>query len=265
MNKTAFLCGCGFGNRIGLTPNEAADLTAVREFADTLRKLGGPARLLGDQIDKAAQLAVASLSPEAKADKKHAFETFLVSFDAVPDTVRTLISDEAWQWFSLGHLVYRTSIAKVLKHDADSETAALKSIAGNLAMPQPLKQMFEKFLTEARKTKDPSRCFNAANAFSRTAYLVLDDNSSPRHAGVPSIEPPPSKVFIGHGRSTAWKDLKEFLVERMNLNYEEFNRESTAGITTKERLMEMLEQCSIAFLIMTAEDEQSDEIGRAHV
>lgn len=66
------------------------------------------------------------------------------------------------------------------------------------------------------------------------------------------------KVFIGHGRSSLWRDLSHFLSERLKLDWDEFNRESTAGISIKERLETMLDQASFAFLIMTAEDEHSD-------
>ena len=34
-----------------------------------------------------------------------------------------------------------------------------------------------------------------------------------------------NKVFIGHGRSVIWKELKDFLEDRLNLEWEEFNRE----------------------------------------
>lgn len=65
-------------------------------------------------------------------------------------------------------------------------------------------------------------------------------------------------VFIGHGGSPAWKDLKDFLVDRLDLKYEEFNRQPVAGLSTKERLLEMLDTCCFAFLVMTAEDEGPD-------
>jgi predicted nucleotide-binding protein len=66
------------------------------------------------------------------------------------------------------------------------------------------------------------------------------------------------KVFIGHGRSLMWRDLSHFLADRLKLDWDEFNRESTAGISIKERLETMLDQASFAFLIMTAEDEHVD-------
>lgn len=70
--------------------------------------------------------------------------------------------------------------------------------------------------------------------------------------------PGKGRIFIGHGRSSAWRDLKDFITERLGLDYEEFNRESVAGRATKERLQEMLDAASFAFLVMTAEDEHAD-------
>lgn len=65
-------------------------------------------------------------------------------------------------------------------------------------------------------------------------------------------------IFIGHGRSVVWKELKDFLKDRLNLNWDEFNRESTAGVATSERLQEMVDSSKFAFIVMTAEDEHSD-------
>ena len=67
-----------------------------------------------------------------------------------------------------------------------------------------------------------------------------------------------SKVFIGHGRSPLWRELKDFIADRLRLEWDEFNREPTAGLTTSERLHEMLDQAAFAFLVMTAEDEHAD-------
>ena len=65
-----------------------------------------------------------------------------------------------------------------------------------------------------------------------------------------------TKVFIGHGRSPLWRELKDFIVDRLNLPVDEFNRVPVAGITNIDRLREMLDTASIAFLLMTGEDEQ---------
>ena len=72
-----------------------------------------------------------------------------------------------------------------------------------------------------------------------------------------------NKVFIGHGRSHEWKDLRRFLVDRLRLDCVDFNSEPVAGYSTKDRLQEILESAVFAFLVMTGEDEQSDGTMRA--
>jgi predicted nucleotide-binding protein len=67
-----------------------------------------------------------------------------------------------------------------------------------------------------------------------------------------------SKIFIGHGRSPMWRELKDFLNDRLSLPWDEFNREAVAGIHTFDRISEMLDSACFAFLIMTAEDQYSD-------
>lgn len=68
------------------------------------------------------------------------------------------------------------------------------------------------------------------------------------------------KIFIGHGRSHVWRELKDFIVDRLELEYEEFNRISPAGRATSDRLKEMLEVSRIAFLVMTGGDEHADNL-----
>ena len=74
----------------------------------------------------------------------------------------------------------------------------------------------------------------------------------------PPAEPTGRKIFIGHGASKVWKDLKDFLSERLHLDWDEFNRESAAGRATTERLKQMLKNARFAFLVMTAEKELAD-------
>lgn len=66
------------------------------------------------------------------------------------------------------------------------------------------------------------------------------------------------RVFIGHGRSPLWRELKDFVSERLGLPWDEFNREAVAGYTTAERLQTMMGQAAFALLVMTAEDERAD-------
>jgi predicted nucleotide-binding protein with TIR-like domain len=71
------------------------------------------------------------------------------------------------------------------------------------------------------------------------------------------------RVFIGHGHSSDWRELKEFIVDRLGLEYDEFNRIPPAGKSNKERLKEMLDACGFALIVMTGEDEAKDGRVRA--
>jgi predicted nucleotide-binding protein len=68
-----------------------------------------------------------------------------------------------------------------------------------------------------------------------------------------------SRVFIGHGRSSAWLELKIYVQDKLGLPCDDFNRQATAGITTVSRLSTMLGDAGFAFLVLTAEDEQKDD------
>lgn len=72
-----------------------------------------------------------------------------------------------------------------------------------------------------------------------------------------------TNVFIGHGRSKLWRELKDFIEDRLHLPVDEFNSIPVAGISTTARLSELLDAAAFAFLIMTAEDEQADGKMRA--
>lgn len=74
-----------------------------------------------------------------------------------------------------------------------------------------------------------------------------------------------TNVFIGHGRSPLWRELKDFVVDRLRLPYEEFNRVPVAGVTNIARLAEMLDGAGCALIVLTAEDEQADGAMRARM
>jgi hypothetical protein len=70
-------------------------------------------------------------------------------------------------------------------------------------------------------------------------------------------------VFIGHGRAREWLPLQNFLESRLHLQCVEFNTEPAAGVGTQERLSELLDRATFAFLVMTSEAEQADGSQRA--
>jgi predicted nucleotide-binding protein len=80
-------------------------------------------------------------------------------------------------------------------------------------------------------------------------------------------EPLPTRpspvVFIGHGRSSQWRDLKDHLHEKHQYKVEAYETGARAGHSIRDILEEMVTKSSFAVLVLTAEDEQSDGIFRA--
>jgi hypothetical protein len=70
------------------------------------------------------------------------------------------------------------------------------------------------------------------------SYVEHPDIFKPTPQTAPALKKSISagRAFIGHGRSNIWKDLKEFLADRLHLKWDEFNRESAAGKTSVGRV-----------------------------
>ncbi|MBA3019306.1 MAG: hypothetical protein FP811_14365 [Desulfobacteraceae bacterium] len=106
---------------------------------------------------------------------------------------------------------------------------------------------------------------DARKELEKRTHLLESYVSSIEQAGINTFvnRNPGSHVFIGHGQSPIWRELKDFLSDRLQLPWDEFNREAVAGITTFGRISDMLDSASFAFLVMTAEDQYSDETTHA--
>jgi len=70
-------------------------------------------------------------------------------------------------------------------------------------------------------------------------------------------------VFIGHGRSSQWRDLKDHLQEKHGYRVEAYETGARAGHTIRDILEDMVRTSSFATLVLTAEDEQTDGQYRA--
>ena len=71
-----------------------------------------------------------------------------------------------------------------------------------------------------------------------------------------------TNVFIGHGRSPLWRDLKDFIEQQLNLPADTFNRVPVAGVIDVARLSEMMRSAAVALLVVTGDDSPSG--GEAH-
>ncbi|NGZ11134.1 MAG: hypothetical protein CV088_17425, partial [Nitrospira sp. LK70] len=58
---------------------------------------------------------------------------------------------------------------------------------------------------------------------------------------------------------------QDFVQDRLELPWDEFNRVPVAGVTNTARLTDMLNTATLAFLVMTAEDERADGVVQARM
>jgi predicted nucleotide-binding protein len=112
-----------------------------------------------------------------------------------------------------------------------------------------------RFECEIRSLSSPFFLFGELGDIAENAASYMRQKFAPAVTG-PALN---GTVFIGHGRSDDWNKLSAFIGERLKLKWDEFNRESSAGLSIKERLETMLDQASFALLLMTAEDEHADK------
>jgi predicted nucleotide-binding protein len=72
------------------------------------------------------------------------------------------------------------------------------------------------------------------------------------------VETPTKKepvVFIGHGHSEGWKELRDHLRDMHGFEVEAYEARPRAGQTIENVLQAMLAKATIAFFVMTGEDE----------
>ncbi|MCH7498198.1 MAG: nucleotide-binding protein [Candidatus Marinimicrobia bacterium] len=94
-----------------------------------------------------------------------------------------------------------------------------------------------------------------------------------KHAGAsrlpdpPKSERPKPRIFIGHGGSAIWRDLKDHLQDKHGYIVEAYEIGARAGHTIRDILEEMLAKSSFAVLLMTGEDEtaEGDLLARQNV
>jgi len=131
----------------------------------------------------------------------------------------------------------------------------------NYARPTPIHEIKESLRQSRARSLDLLR--QAVSFLTQELEFSAARQSKTAPAAPPGKSLVGTNVFIGHGRSLVWRELKDFLEDRLGLSVDEFNRVPVAGIATSTRLSEMLDAAAFAFLVMTAEDEQTDGTMRA--
>lgn len=89
-------------------------------------------------------------------------------------------------------------------------------------------------------------------------FAVFEGNLTRCRVPIEAKVVAPPKVFIGHGRDTQWRDLKDHLHEKHGYAIEAYEIGSRAGHTIRDILEEMLGASTFALLVMTGEDDTKD-------
>jgi predicted nucleotide-binding protein len=108
----------------------------------------------------------------------------------------------------------------------------------------------------AKERRDIERVFDVFERHHAESQLPVPARPEPP-------PPPPPTVFIGHGRSQQWRDLKDHLTDQHGYVVEAYEVGARAGHAIRDILAEMLVNSSFAVLVMTAEDETSEGEFRA--
>ena len=91
-----------------------------------------------------------------------------------------------------------------------------------------------------------------------TISNIFEERLAESELPIEDERPNPVVVFIGHGRSTLWRDLKDHLHDKHEYDVQAYEIGSRAGHTIRDILEEMLDKSTCAFLVLTGEDETAD-------
>lgn len=197
-----------------------------------------------DVIKEAAEVYFDVLSKAKKSRKKDAVYHLEISFEDeswTHDNVDEFFSDyRKHPHFAHFHLTINNLSFCVKTQEIHTRVEIKGNNRGNI---QAVFEIFEKYVAHS---KFPDR----------RELGKLDRRETKNKEEDPII-------FIGHGRSSQWKDLKDHLHEKHGYKVEAYETGIRAGHTIRETLENMLSTSSIAFFAMTAEDKMDDGTSRA--
>ncbi len=148
-------------------------------------------------------------------------------------------SNESWTFYTLEEFTEELRRGYIQAHlhkgaDWHSMQVDLSSDSATVTVEAPDRAAIQRLL----------RVFYAKEADSRLS-------APPAPALPPPVRP---RIFIGHGRSGVWRDLKDHLQDQHGYSVVAYEVGARAGLDVKDILLEMLETSSFACLVMTGED-----------
>lgn len=134
-----------------------------------------------------------------------------------------------------------------------ADFAALLLVPENLRVQAKLRVMFN----DHRKRTSDVIVEAKDRATIERVFEIFETNleASSLPSVLPTIRP---KVFIGHGRSPLWRELKDQLQDLHGFEIEAYEMGARAGHVIRDILEQMLSNSRFALLVMTGEDETAD-------
>ena len=211
------------------------------EKSKTFQRTFFGAEVLSEALD-----ALKNLCPSTDGDTELEFESLLVE-----------TSDEEWNYDTIGEFL------------ADYRTARYAYLVVKGPGPPPNLHVTVQFVLTVRggppfskiSVGGPSRdsIESLFEVFERRAADCMVPNTADEAAD--SRTRP--TVFIGHGQSALWKDLKDHLQDQHGYPVEAYEAGARAGHVIRDILQEMMASSSLALLVLTADDRAADGTYRA--
>jgi len=197
-------------------------------------------------LDTARGLARVALSLFDDA-KSAAISILEIEIESRPDAFLARLKEELGQLLPMS--IYKFDFAQHWSPKGQTFSRDMVAFGRGLEVPPHME-----VLSDIAAIRHSFRICKAAADISRKAASHLERRNRRKMA----TDRIGTNVFIGHGKSHLWRELKDFVQDRLGLPWDEFNRVPVAGVTNIARLSEMLDAAAIALLVMTAEDEMAD-------
>lgn len=94
-------------------------------------------------------------------------------------------------------------------------------------------------------------------------FSLAEPDAKVSEPPVPQQETPPVVVFLGHGGSGDWREVKDHLQDQHHYKIEAYEVGARAGHSIRDVLSSMMQSSSFALLIMSGEDETASGDTRA--
>ncbi len=102
------------------------------------------------------------------------------------------------------------------------------------------------------------KLFNKYEQNAKRFFIELTEEEKSKLKTREENEPIEPIVFIGHGQSQQWRDIKDHLHEKHGIKVMAYETGARAGHTIRDILESMLNDSSFALLVLTGEDKTED-------